>query len=339
MKLFGLFGKDKPATFAQFRDHVRVAAANHYPGSQFKPTDTGFILTIDGKAIGCNLRNLYAEYCKTPGDRDALVNSWLASINPEVPEHTWSQARATLRPVLKNNDYIAMARTQMLKSTVPSHLPAMPFVGNLSAIVMRDLGTSLEGVTEKELMDWDVGFDEVMQEAVNNMNMRSFPPIANAFSASGSVIKADTTVEVGLTFSGDHLTASWLIMERLRDFISMRLESDYVVAVPSRTQLIAVRSDEPGLINSIRLSNRNIANQPYALTDQLFHVDASHTGGTVSLYQQEHVALDPHSVFAQKSGPEPPPVPQRKGPTLPLLSEPTGEYDGPTTTPWNRGAN
>ena len=114
-------------------------------------------------------------------------------------------------------------------------------------------------------------------------------------------------------FQGDHLTATWLVAERFRDHIALRLGGNYVVAVPNRDKLIAVRADEPGLIASITAGNRSYRSQPYPLTAQLFAVGGSTAGGTVALYTQSGQptsVLDANSPFTSRGGISTKPVPQ-----------------------------
>ncbi|HZT40962.1 MAG TPA: hypothetical protein VFA07_02175 [Chthonomonadaceae bacterium] len=282
MKILGLFQKNKPVPFGQFRDMVRLEVRRNSPGIRVENTENGFIISLDGAPIACNLRNLYASYCKTPSDRNALINRWLNSLITEVPEQTWVEARMTLRPVLKSEENLERARKSLQKAETPDSLPAEPFAGDVSAIVMREVSGTLTGVTQNQLESWGVSFEEAMHEALNNMNMLSFPPIVNVLVAGGS--GKDKGPEVGLVFEGDHLTATWLRMDRFRDHLAMRLESDYVVSMPARNRLVAVRSDEPGLISSLQMSNRNYYTLPYALTGKLFHVSVATTGGVVTVY-------------------------------------------------------
>ena len=58
-----------------------------------------------------------------------------------------------------------------------------------------------------------------------------------------------------MVIEGDHLSATWLIIERFRDYVTQRLLGDFVVAVPNRNRLTAIRADEPGLIGQIQQSS------------------------------------------------------------------------------------
>ena len=112
--------------------------------------------------------------------------------------------------------------------------------------------------------------------------------------------------EVGLVFEGDHLTATWLVIERFRDYVQQRLQGDYVAFVPIRSRIIVIREDEPGLIAQFQQSNRSYMTQNYALTSQCYHINGATTGGVVSVYKAgglnaETVALDQSSMFAHGS--------------------------------------
>ncbi len=304
MKLFGLaLGKEKPVEFTEFRDMVRLAVRRQFANSSVENTDTGLRLTIDGKKENCNLRNLYMEYSKAPKNKDAQIQHWIASLVVDVPDHGWLDAQMTLRPTIKHMaGYIDIANATMQKSAPPDSLPNSKFIGELGVIIMRDLPGTAVAVTQSNLDVWGVTFEEAMQAAMMNMNMLSFPTVTNTFEAGGST-KHGGSEEVGLVFEGDHLVASWLVIERFRDYVSQRLQGDYVVFAPIRSRLIAVRADEPSIINQVQQNNRSFITQNYALTIQAYHVSASTTGGLVTIYAggnlaAERESLDPSSMFA-----------------------------------------
>jgi hypothetical protein len=309
VRIFGL-GKEKAGTFDEFRDYVRKEVRRAAPEARLEPNNDGFMFrpTEDEEPVVCNLRNLYAAYAKDPGNRDAIVRNWLDTLVMEVPDQTWGEARMILRPILRDVNYITQAKQALGRGKEPDDLPSAPFVGELHVIVMREIGSSLTGVTKLQLEKWGVGFDEALRQSLSNMGLLSFPLAANALVAGGQAKRKNdqTADEVGLVFEGDHLTATWLTVERFRDHIGLRLRGDYVVAVPNRNRLIAIRADEPGLIASITASNRNYRSQPYPLTGQLFAVAAGTTGGTVSLHNAlggtPNSTLDPSSPFTSRGG-------------------------------------
>lgn len=362
MKLFGMLRKEKPVPFPQFRDMVRLAVRRSNPGCTAQNTDNGFILTpTSGRQQECSLRALYADYCKNPGNREVLIQNYIDNLITETPEHGWHEARPLLRPLVKPNDLLALAQREMEKRKSIDSLPAAPFAGDLSVIVVREIPGSVIGVTRVQLDAWGVTFEQALHEAVNNMNMLSFPPVINEMTIGGTsnrrgVVEGGEVV--GLVFEGDHLTATWLTLERFRDFLSMKLQGDYVVSVPNRNRLMAVRVDEVGLISSMQQANRNYKSLPYPLTDQCFHINAASTGGVVTVYKETGSAsgaLDPNSIFAvgnfASSAPNLASEPQMGGFQRPQpvnfgalgeLMEPTSEASAsngaqPQRTPWNRG--
>ena len=335
MKILGLFGKEKPVDFDAFRDQVRLAVRREKPGVEMQRTDSGFTLTLDGAPITCNLRGLYATYSKSPGDKDALIAAWIASLVTAVPEQSWSEAVPTLRPTLKNATYIAQAQASIQRQAIPDSLPSVPFCGDLSVIVMRDLPGTAAAVTQRNLDEWGVTLEKAMTEAVNNMSLSSFPPMTNALMAGGSGKNNIGAEEVGMVFEGDHLTATWLTLSRFRDYVGQRLQGDYVVAVPNRGKLVAVRADEPGLISSVQTSNRNARSLPYALTPQCYHVSMTTTGGAVSVYNAGGLAglggserMDSQGVFAGGG----------KAPGIPVIGQPAAPGGMAPAAPASSGA-
>lgn len=307
MKLFGIsLGQEKVVPFPEFRDMVRLAVRRSLPGVKIESTEVGFNITQANKSpTSCNLRSLYLDYSRKPGDREVLISRWVASLTMEVPEHTWTEAMMTLRPTLKPAEYLASAHRAMQRNTPPDSLPYAPFAGELSVIIMRELPGTVVGVTQSTLESWGVSYAEALKQAMNNMNMSPLPPVTNALHAGGGGRKNAPTEEVGLVFEGDHLTATWIIMERFRDYVIQRLQGDIVFSLPTRNRLVAIRADEPGLIQQIISSGRSTLNQTHALTNQLFHVSSATTGGLVTVYQQgaggaiQTGDMDPNSVFAK----------------------------------------
>lgn len=349
MNLFGLFGRSKPVSFEQFRDMVRQAVRRSAPHVTVEAHPNGFTLRWEGRMpVTCNLRNLYASYVRSPDQKDALIQNWLDSLITEVPEHTWVDARPTLRPMLRNLRYVEQARASLARVDPPDELPAQHFVGDLYVTVVREVGRTLTGVTRLQLETWEVDFETALHEALNNMGMMSFPQSGNALLSGTTARRKEAAAgeEVGLVFQGDHLTATWFLLERFRDHLALRLQSDYVVSVPNRNRLIAVRADEPGLVASVMQGNRNYERQPYPLTAQCFYVDVSATGGRVSVYQpgMHPLSSDP-VVGPDRRGPvsvtpeTPAPAVSRPGP-IDLskwgLTEST-EDTVSEITPWNRG--
>ena len=311
MKLFGLtLGKDKPMPFPEFRDHVRLSVRRAVPGAKIEPKDYGFVLMQEGgPATTCNLRSLYSDYSRTPAARDTLIERWIATLTMDIPDHTWMEAQMTLRPCLKNADYLAHAERQMQKNTPPDSLPSSPFAGDLSVIVMRELPGTVVAVTQSTLDSWGVTFAVAMQQALNNMNMQPFPTVTNALTAGAASKSGGQQEEVGLVFEGDHLTATWIVLARFRDFVTQRLQGDFVAYTPSRGRLTAVRADEPGLIAQIQTSNRNANRQVHWLTHLGFHVSGATTGGIVTVYKgglnTDRTTMDPLSQFAGTSQGQP----------------------------------
>jgi hypothetical protein len=304
MRLFGInIGKEKPMPFPQFRDHVRLSVRRVVPGAKIEPRDFGFVLMQEGKApTTCNLRSLYNEYSRVPGDRDAMIERWIGTLTMDIPDHSWMEAQMTLRPCLKNADYLGHALRQMQKNTPPDSLPSSPFAGDLSVIVMRELPGTVVAVTQSTLDGWGVTFEQAMQQALNNMNMQPFPNVTNALVAGTGAKRDAIQEEVGLVFEGDHLTATWIVVARFRDFVTQRLQGDYVAYTPTRSRLTVVRADEPGLIAQVQNNNRKVTGMAHWLTHLGFHVSGATTGGVVTVHKAgvntDITSLDSQSQFA-----------------------------------------
>ncbi len=297
MKLFGMnVGREKPVSFSEFREMVRLAARKAFPGAAMQNNENGFLLNINGRMEVCNLRGLYAGYCKSTSECDRMIRAYLNNLQVDNPIHSWQDAQPLLRPSIRSTSFLKAADSSLQRGQTPDSVPYVPFVGDLHVIAVVELNDRIWAVTQGALENWSVTMEEVMSLAYNNMSMLSFPAVESTFQ-SGT--KGEGAAELGMIFSGNHLTATWLIMERFRDYVGQRLEGSYVVSVLNRARLTAVRSDEPGLIANIKNSARGFQNLPYPLTSQLYMVDMSLTGGSVTVYGDSKTALAQESIFQQ----------------------------------------
>ncbi len=182
MKLFGIsLGKEKAVTFNEFRDQVRLAVRRAHPGARIEAKDDGFVLYREGEApVVGNIKQLYHNYYKNPGDRDALIGGWIASLTFETPQHSWMEAANTLRPTLKNTTFVDAANKSLGKQE--DSLPSKPFLGDLHVIVMRDLPGTAVAVTQKMMDDWGVTLPQCVTEAMSNLGVQSFPDVSNAMT-------------------------------------------------------------------------------------------------------------------------------------------------------------
>jgi hypothetical protein len=256
-----------------------------------------------------------------------MIERWIGTLTMDIPDHSWMEAQMTLRPSLKNADYLAHAQRQMQKNSPPDSLPFAPFAGDLSVIVMRELPGTVVAVTQSTLDGWGVTFEQAMQQALNNMNMQPFPNVANALVAGAAIKRDAPQEEVGLVFEGDHLTATWIVVARFRDYVTQRLQGDYVAYTPTRSRLTVVRADEPGLIAQVQNNNRKVAGIAHWLTHLGFHISGATTGGVVTVYKGglnvDVTTLDANSQFAGTApsvAPAAPAAPYRKPAPIDLSS-------------------
>jgi len=332
---------------------VRLAVRRQHPGATVENNEAGILMTLDGKKQECNLRNLFMEYNRSSKDKDEIIARWIRSLVVDIPDHGWMDAQITLRPTIKHLEYIGLGHANMQRHNPPDSLPFSPFIGELGVIIMRDLPGTVVAVTQANLDAWGVTFEEAMYCAINNMNMLPFPTVTNALIAGGSSKKGDQE-EVGVVFEGDHLTATWLLIERFRDYLAQRLQGDYVAFIPIRGRMVAIRADEPGLIGQIQQNNRGFSNQNYALTSQCYHISGATTGGIVTVHktglnQGERITLDNKSMFARGNSatlPTPGVQPQMGmgGRQSPVdlsswggLSESTSDDSNKVRTPFDQG--
>lgn len=282
MKLFGVqIGKEKVYTFQDFREAVRTTAKHLHPGAIFTISENGFTLTIEGRTQTCNLRGVYANYIKQPHLRDHLISSYLETLSAEAPSHSWYEASPLLRPSLRSKGFIQLAEKSLLKQQEPDSLPTTAFLGDLNVIVVSEWQGRIWAITQNILNGWGITVEEAMEQAMNNMGITAFPDVVNVYHSSDPLTKNQ---EVGLIVEGNHQTATWILFDRFRDYIGRRLQGSFIVSVPNRGRLVAIKEEQTALIANVQSSYRNYQSLPYPLTSQLYHVDITSTGGSVSIY-------------------------------------------------------
>lgn len=333
MKILGFqIGKNRVLSFSEFSELIRRAAQEAHPSAKVAPATNGFTVVMEGRTQTCNLRGLYAAYCKEPHKRDALIVEFLDSLQTEAPAGTWYETQPTLRPSLRSKEFLAAAQQSLQRQQVPDSLPAVPFLGDLYVIVMAEHRRRIWAVTQNLLNGWGITVEQTLEQAMNNMSIMAFPNIVSVMQGG------PLNLEAGFVFEGNHLTSSWILFERFRNYLGQRLQSNYVIAVPNRSRLIVVRDDMPSLISSVQQAIRNFHLQPYPLTNQLYHVDMGTTGGTVSVYHPQGggESLSPESPFAGavwQSAPLPSISQVAQGLPQPTLMNPWESFSEPTEGP------
>ncbi len=284
MKLFGInLGGEKPVSFSEFRDRVRQAARKAFPNAQFDISEKGFILKIGSRSENCNLQGIYASYQRDTRDCDKIIQNYLSTLESDNPVHSWFETQPLLRPSLRNTEFLTAANLSLNRSDPPDSLPAEEFIGNLQVILVTELKGRIWAVTQNALNTWEVEFSTALKQAYSNMSLVAFPAPTNIYRTHNG------TEELGVVYENDHLTATWIVQERFRDYLGQRLQGSYVVAIPNRGRLTAVRADEKQLIITLQQSLRNFQTLPYPLFGQLLHVDMTQTGGQLSIYTSGEV--------------------------------------------------
>lgn len=222
------FGKPSKAQFAT----RLIRAIADQTGLEFGyDRDANELRRMDGDGV-INLSNLYLEHCKLKKRERAEHLQVIAGIfgqRPEALPSEFSDARSNLRPKIWTR---AMFEFQKLKSQLTDgqsfSMPTIPLGSHLVATIVYDTDHAMRSVSEEELSQWGVSFDEAMQQATENLDQDT-----TTFAMLGEQLAASMT--------GDAYDSSRLVLQsRLR---KLGLQGDLIALVPTRDSFLVATAD------------------------------------------------------------------------------------------------
>jgi len=131
--------------------------------------------TQDGGAVLLNLGNLHAGWRRVPRrERAAVLERFLASLDQAGrspgKDTPWAEARVRLLPVLRSASTLGLSALARGDATPGVRdVPSRPFAGAVVIVLVRDMPDSMAYVTQDLLDAWQVGFDEALAAALDNL--------------------------------------------------------------------------------------------------------------------------------------------------------------------------
>lgn len=233
--------------------------------------DKEFALSIkgaDGKIANVrNLANCFRDYeAASAGERQAIIDKYVrAMVVPPLPSD-WPSVRSMIRPVVKDRwaADLAYLHQRVLSPTMAEPIPFQPLTSDLAIFPVLDLPESMKAVMAKDLRDWGVGADQVMETALHNFKTAN---VANPFKAAGRLQVA----QVGDAYDATRL----LLTEQIS---ALRLQGHPVALAADRELLmVAGASDVAALGDMVTLAlkrfkdgQRPVSGRPVELVEGIW---------------------------------------------------------------------
>ncbi|MDQ3440436.1 MAG: hypothetical protein M3478_08825, partial [Planctomycetota bacterium] len=194
-----------------------------------------FRLTFDGGNL--NLANAYNDYRAAPRGQRAQVFEAYASLASETKEDvgTLDEARPHLLPKVRERFYHeALALNLQLGGPSPDSIPTRVVADELTVELVYDRPHSVSTISEKQLSEWGIAFDEALTVARDNLWRISNEDFERVLP--------------GLHVSRWHDThdASRLFLHGL--VWQLPVNGQHVAMVPNRNVLMVAGSDDPAAL-------------------------------------------------------------------------------------------
>jgi uncharacterized protein YtpQ (UPF0354 family) len=206
------------------------------------------------------LDNAYAEYLRDPKALSDVIQKYGAGL-AEFPGDEASIDRSRIIPIVKDRKWLAEIRGSLqARSAGPAPENVFDDLNEELVVVYAvDSPKSICYLTPKNLQDTGVARGDLRGLAVENLK-RLLPKIAVHPGPLVSTVKADGNYE-----------ASLLLFDELWRSIQIKVDGDFVVAIPARDVLLVAGSQNPAGIAKLRELAAHVAREsPYHLTNELF---------------------------------------------------------------------
>ncbi len=252
---------EKPLTSAEFTREY--AAKLHSAAPEFKITIKGDLelLVIDkaGKERTTYLDNGYKEYKVSLADKESIMARHIDAITESSPENEVVDP-AAVTPIIKDTAWVTEIQ-ETLKSKTPRALELIYETLNPELIIFyaEDSPKNLRYLTPESMTLAKLAKDQLRELAVKNLR-RLVTDIQIHGDNGLFMITAGGTYE-----------ASLLLLDELWQGDRMKVDGDYVVAIPARDMLLVTGSNNPHALQKIRSMARKIREESaYSLTADLF---------------------------------------------------------------------
>jgi len=267
LTVFAACSRDRPLSKAAYTQEFAARLQKAAPDLQVtvKTEMELKVTTPDGHETTAYLDNSYTQYSTaTPADRDATYTQYIDGIietHRTVGKDTPLDP-STITAVVKDRawvtEIIESSRLQQ-KATKPIELVYEPLNPELVIVYAEDSSKNLSYLTPDKLAKAGLKREDLRKLAVENL--KRLLTKVEAKGANG----------VYMMTAGGTYEASLLLFEDIWQEKKLKVEGDYVVAVPARDLLLITGSGNKAGTKKIReLAQATVAEASYHLTADLF---------------------------------------------------------------------
>ncbi len=247
----------------EFTDAVATAATAAMPAAKITVAGALQIDSRDahGATTTTDLGNAYQLYVRDPQHLDELIQRCLGVLADTI-RHADAEPtpdRSRIVPILKTRRWVEELRqasnTRDKAEPAPEPLTE-PFNAELMIVYVEDRPSSMRFLTTRD----DVGDRTQLHDLALDNLKRLLSRIKMHAAADG----------VFLVSAGGNYEASLLLIDGFWLSGQIKVDGDFVVAVPAKDALILTGSNNQAGIARLRAVAADIAAGPYALTSTLF---------------------------------------------------------------------
>lgn len=218
------------------------------------------VINTGGKELSVFLDNAYKEYKLSPNDKDAIMARHMAAIDQAPPTDESPLDTTSVTPIIKDTAWVSEIR-ESLKSKAPKGVEMIYEALNPELIVLyaSDRPEKIKYLTPEELTAAKLDKSQLRELAV--ANLKRLLTNIQIHDLNGTF----------MVTAGGNYEASLLLFDELWQGDRMKVDGDYVVAIPSRDMLLATGSNNHAAIQKMRAwAKRTLDDSPYRLTSDLF---------------------------------------------------------------------
>jgi hypothetical protein len=208
-----------------------------------------------------NLANAHQRACAVPPPEVAKVIDHYLGLQQSAPPAGagYEAAAARLMPVVRDVRYFSIAMLQLRHADLGAEVPQVPFrtlAGEVVLALFTDAERSMAQVSQAQLRDWGVGFEEALARAMRNLQARSAP----SFSKQADGLYASA-------WKDDYDSSRLLLPELLA---SLPIRGEPVAAIPTRNHLLVAGARDSGALRRLAQATVKILDsEPRPMTAQL----------------------------------------------------------------------
>ena len=247
---------------AEYTKEYAKALQKKMPSFKVIVKDEMTIEVIDksGKETIAFLNNSYREYVATPKDKKQIIEKYISAfIEPRSQAEVIDTSRIT--PTIKDREWLADIKETMKKSgtkEIADHVYE-DFNAELIIVYAEDSPKNLRYLTTKDLEPVKLRLTDLKSLAIKNLK-KIIPKIEVRDGNGFYMVTADGNYE-----------ASLILFEELWDGVQIKVDGDYVIAVPARDMLLITGSkNKEGIKKISEISKKIVTEGSYRLTSDLF---------------------------------------------------------------------